>query len=112
MGNDLSARVAAFARVLLQLVVQLELVSMESDELRGDDSWLERELSYSSIGSSFIVSMQQSDGRSGSRSATAAGSEASPESFDEQSFEAVWLRCSCRESRSNARNSWQSCWVG
>ena len=38
MGRDLSERVAAFARVLLQLVVQLELVSIESDELRGEES--------------------------------------------------------------------------
>jgi len=38
MGKDLSDKAAAFARVLLQLVVQLEVVSTESDELRGEDN--------------------------------------------------------------------------
>lgn len=38
IGNDLSDNAAALARVLLQLVVQLELVSTESEELRGDES--------------------------------------------------------------------------
>lgn len=38
MGNDLSDKAAALARVLLQLVVQLDVVSTESDELRGDES--------------------------------------------------------------------------
>lgn len=89
MGNDRRARVAALARVLLQLVVQLELVSMESEELRGEESWLERELSYSSIGSSVIVNKQQSDGRSGSRPAVAAGSDASPGTFEEHSFAVI-----------------------
>lgn len=38
MGKDLSDKAAALARVLLQLVVQLEVVSTESDELRGEDN--------------------------------------------------------------------------
>ena len=38
IGNDLRDNAAALARVLLQLVVQLDEVSTESEELRGDDN--------------------------------------------------------------------------
>lgn len=107
IGNDLSDNAAALARVLLQLVVQLELVSTESEELRGDESWLERELSYSSIGSSVIVKRQQSAGRSASRPAPEAAAITCPEV---PSFKTVWLKCSWSESSNKARNSWQSCY--